>query len=176
MLQKLGSAARRLTLTAVLSGLWAVPALAADAPALAPVPDSRLIAAGDLKSVTAYFTAKGVTFDRVDASAGNPMLTAKDEVFKVSFFCGVGEQVCKGQPYNTLIMWACDEQALNRTIERANAVNKGKVFGRSYIDAEGNACVEQEVVTGLGGISYDIMDVYFAGFSDMRARLPQYYL
>jgi hypothetical protein len=157
--------------------LIAAPALAADppAPAAAPLPDNRIVTAAQLKSVTDYFADKGVKFDRSASTSGNPILIEKDDAFRVSFFCGVGEQACGGQTLNTLIMWACDDSAATRTIERANAVNQGKVFGRSYIAADGRACVEQEVVTGTGGITYDLMNIYYAGFTTMRTSLPQYY-
>lgn len=156
----------------------AVPALADEPPAASPTvpaPDNRMITAGQLKSVTDYFAEKGVKFDRSASTSGNPILIEKDDAFRVSFFCGVGEQACNGQTFNTLIMWACDDSGANRTVDRSNAVNQGKVFGRSYIGADGRACVEQEVVTGAG-ITYDVMNVYFSGFTDMRTRLPQYYL
>ncbi len=125
--------------------------------------------------MTDYFAVKGVKFDRSDSTSGNPILLEENDLFRVSFFCGVGEQACKGQTFNTLIFWACDDTGANRTVERCNAVNQGKVFGRSYIGADGRACVEQEVVTGTGGITYDVMNTYYAGFTDMRTRLPQYY-
>jgi hypothetical protein len=141
-------------LSLALLALCAAPAFAADAPA--PVLDTRIITAAQMKSVTDF-------------------LVEKDEAFRISFFCGVGEQACTGKTYNTLIFWACDGSGANRTAVRANSVNKGKVFGRSYIDTDGKACVEQEVVTGIGGISYEAMDIYYAGFTDMRTRLPQYY-
>jgi len=157
----------------------AAPAMADTAPsaiaAAPPPPDNRMITAGQLKSVTDYFADKGIKFDRSASTSGNPILIERDDAFRVSFFCGVGEQACSGQTFNTLILWACDGSGANRTVERANAVNQGKVFGRSYIGADGRACVEQEVVTGTG-ITYDVMNVYFAGFTDMRTRLPQYYL
>ena len=162
-------------LSLAAAALAAAPALAADPPAAAPPPDNRIVTAAQLKSVTDYFADKGVKFDRSASTSGNPILIEKDDAFRVSFFCGVGEQACSGQTLNTLIMWACDDKAATRTIERANAVNQGKVFGRSYIANDGRACVEQEVVTGEGGITYDLMNIWYAGFTTMRTSLPQYY-
>lgn len=151
------------------------PSAPAAGPATPPPPDNRVITAAQTKSVIDYFADKGIKFDRSASTSGNPILIEKDDAFRVSFFCGVGEQACTGQTFNTLIMWACDDTGANRTVDRSNAVNQGKVFGRSYIGTDGKACVEQEVVTGAG-ITYDVMNVYFAGFTDMRTRLPQYYL
>ncbi|WEK47973.1 MAG: hypothetical protein P0Y56_06655 [Candidatus Andeanibacterium colombiense] len=168
-----------LALAAGVLGLSAASAAAADpvpsAAAAGPI-DTRVITAAQLKSVTDYFATKGVGFRRTEATSGNLFLVEKDEAFRVSFFCGVGQQACQGQTYNTLIFWACDDSGANRTVERANEVNKGKVFGRSYIGTDGKACVEQEVVTGVGGITYEVMDIYYAGFTDMRTQLPQNYL
>ena len=168
-------------LVAGVLGLSAASSRAADpVPAAAqasgtPI-DTRIITAAQLKSVTDYFATKGVSFRRTDSTSGNLFLVEKNEAFRISFFCGVGEQACQGQTYNTLIFWACDDTGSNRTVDRANEVNKGKVFGRSYIGADGRGCVEQEVVTGVGGISYEVMDIYYAGFTDMRTQLPNYYL
>ncbi|MBO9499758.1 MAG: hypothetical protein J7496_15650 [Novosphingobium sp.] len=163
-----------LALAAGLLVMRAASSFAAE-PVPAPAPDTRLVTAADLQSVKDYFATKDVKFDRSASTSGNPILLEKDDAFRVSFFCGVGQQACAGQSYNTLILWACDDTGANRTADRANGVNQGKVFGRSYIGADGRACVEQEVVTGSGGISYAVMDIYYAGFTDMRTRLPELY-
>ncbi len=150
----------------------AEPAAGPEAP---EAPDAPPVMAGDLRSVTDYFAARGVSFTQTIASSGNPLLTAKGGGFKISFFCGLGEQMCQGRSFDTLILWHCDAAFPNRTSEIANRVNSGMVFARTYIDAEGKACIEQEVATGSGGISREVMDLYFAGFDQLLSHAGDYF-
>ena len=103
-----------LALAAGLLVMRAASSFAAE-PVPAPAPDTRLVTAADLQSVKDYFATKDVKFDRSASTSGNPILLEKDDAFRVSFFCGVGQQACAGQSYNTLILWACDDTGANRT-------------------------------------------------------------
>ncbi|WEK47977.1 MAG: hypothetical protein P0Y56_06675 [Candidatus Andeanibacterium colombiense] len=158
--------ARRLS--DVLAASLALLALAAAPAHAATVAGSKvgtaLVSANDVQSVIDYLATKGDKMESGKNDAGNPVLTESNNYYTVLFYCEDDHSKCDAIEFR-----ACYSDYSEADLEKVNAVSRDYFFGKSYLDADGNACIELPIATGVKGIGYEALDLSyeaFLGFTD----------
>jgi hypothetical protein len=141
----------------------------ANRPAPAPMAaqaGGRLVSAADVESVVEYLRGKGGQFTRQVTTAGDPALQGNDGRYDVFFLGCVNNAQCV-----TVQFRACDSSYPNASLAKANGWNRQYSYAKSYLDQDGNVCVELTVPTGRGGISPEALDVAFDAFIWLRDNM-----
>jgi hypothetical protein len=143
-----------------LLALAAAPAHAATiAPSKAGKLGKNMVSANNVRSVIDYLASKGDTMTQDTSDAGSPMLTEAGNLYDVYFYCNDDHTSCDAIQFR-----ACYSDYPEADVNKTNALNRDYFFAKSYIDSDGNACLEAPISTGAGGISYEAMDLSYDAF------------
>jgi hypothetical protein len=143
-----------------LASYAAPPPPAAKTASGAKTGGAKLVSAAKIQSVIDYFASKGVTVTRGTDASGKPKLTEAANLYQVLFYdCSATNDQCQTLQFN-----ACYDHYAKANVTKTNEWSAGYVKIKAYIDSNGWVCLDQAVPTGLGGISYEAMDLSYDAF------------
>jgi len=117
--------------------------------------DAQMITATEPQNIAAVLQSEGYAAKIEKTSDGDPVIRSKSSGsnFSVYFYnCEKGKN-CATVQFNAGYNTDEDKQP---TLEKINDWNKGRRFGRAYLDNENDPIVEMDVDLDDGGLSRDL--------------------